>query len=549
MSLLRATSRGRTLSSVSSSVPFPFLPWPSLPNREPDHPQPTSSPSTEKNATTVIRVLTEQRSADLNAALEATGIVPSPELLSAVVHSSTLSAAATLSLYRWSNGRCPGVVPVIVNALGKARAFDDAWTVLLSNPPCEEPSFAALIRRYARARMPGAAIRTFEYADARNLFDVLIDSLCKEGHARSAEAYVAEKKKKDPLWSPSIVCYNIFLHGFLRSRRFRSAERLWRELQREETVRPTVVTFGTMIEGLCRANNPDRAVQILEVEMRTAGISPNEITCNPIVDALAEAGRFKEALAAVEKFPLYGISPNISTYNSLIKGFCKNGDVAGASKILKRMIKEGILPTTTTYNYLLKLFSREGKIEEGMNLYERMVRSGYAPDRLSYHLVVKMLCEGKRLGLAEMVMREMKGKGVASDLATGSMLVHLLCRLRRFEEAFMEFEGMVEKGVSPQYLTYRMLKWELGRLGRTEMAERLTRLMGSVRCSRKLPRSYRGAGKGRLTEEMEKKKAVLRKAQALAESLKLSKGGGLPESDVATARSLVGCIRWRVYAG
>ncbi|XP_010254237.1 PREDICTED: pentatricopeptide repeat-containing protein At5g11310, mitochondrial isoform X1 [Nelumbo nucifera] len=473
------------------------------------------------------------------AALNQTGIKPSPILLEAIFNHLDYSPKPLYTLFRWAEHQpsyC-STTPVfnsMIDILAKAREFDLVWSLMLEclnsnvNPSLiSSDTFAILMRRYARADMPQASIRTFEFAHKSDtvhrldlnldLFDVLLDSLCKEGHARIASAYLDQRKQLEPGWIPTIRVYNILLNGWFRSRKLKQAERLW-EVMRKENVAPTVVTYGTIIEGYCRMRRVDQAIELIG-EMRREGIEPNDIVCNPIIDALSEAGRFKEALAMMERLSISDSGPTVSTYNSLVKGYCKAGDLVRASKTLKMMIGRGFVPTPTTYNYFFRHFSRFGKIEEGMNLYTKMTESGYVPDRLTYHLLIKMLCEQGRLDLAVQVRKEMMVRGFDSDLATSTMLVHLLCRLHRFEEAGEEFEDMIRRGIVPQYLTYRKLVEELKKSGMTEIARRISARMASIPHSKKLPDRYKEGTDG----SHEFRSSIMRRAQAMSDILKTCK--------------------------
>ncbi|KAM0932617.1 putative tetratricopeptide-like helical domain superfamily [Dioscorea sansibarensis] len=417
------------------------------------------SPDDAADAAAIAALL---RASNADAALANSPVTPRPSLIDALIRDSSaeLSAGPLLSLARWAGpSLSSSQLASFVDLLSLRRSFHSAWSLLLPHPPGPHliPSFSSLIRRYSRAAMPHAALRTYNYAlqstaDSDDLFLVLLDALCKEGHVRSASDLFTNKRSSGG-WAPSAPFYNVLLHGWFRARKLRKAERLWEEM-RGDGVPPTIVTYGILIEGLCRMRRPDQALSLLD-EMKPAGLEPNPLHVNPIIDSLAEDGRFKEALGFLEKFPLYGISPNISTYNSLVKGFCKHGDLVGASNTLKAMIGRDVLPTATTYNYFFKHFSKSGKIEEGMNLYTKMIQSGYAPDRLTYQLLIKMLCEKQRLELAVQLIKEMNMNGFESDLATSTMLVHLLCRLRRYQEACEAFEEMIKRGVVPQYITYQ----------------------------------------------------------------------------------------------
>ncbi|KAF8393305.1 hypothetical protein HHK36_021546 [Tetracentron sinense] len=503
----------------------------------------------------------------LETALDRTGIKPGPGLLQAIFNHFDSSPKPLFTLFLWAEKKpfFLSTVPLfnsMVELLAKGRYFDSAWSLLLDRLEATPSmisggTFAILIRRYARAGMPLPAIRTFEFAcnlDAiccsdsnLDLFEVLLDTLCKEGHVRVASEYVDRRRELEPSWVPSVRVYNILLNGWFRSRKLKWAEHLWVEM-RKENVAPTVVTYGTLVEGYCRMRRVERAIELVS-EMRREGMEPNAIVYNPVVDALGEAGRFKEALEMIERFMVSESGPNTSTYNSLVKGFCKAGDLVGASKILKTMIGRGFVPTPTTYNYFFRYFSRFGKIEEGMNLYTKMIESGYTPDRLTYHLLMKMLCEQERLDLAVQVGREMRASGYDLDLATSTMLVHLLCKLHRLEEACVEFEDMIRRGIVPQYLTYRKLNDELKKSGRNEMARKVSDQIDSVPHSKKLPNTYsRGADGSRA-----RKMAIMQKAEAMSDILKtcrdpkeLSKLRSSSLTAVESANRLIEDIRGRV---
>ncbi|XP_057959356.1 pentatricopeptide repeat-containing protein At5g11310, mitochondrial [Malania oleifera] len=554
---------------ASDQDPNPVPPATSLqfPNAIPDH-----NPNFHHGDFITLRGLLTNPSLrpgpPLETALDGTGIEPGPCLLQAIFDHLDSSPKPLFSLFLWAKKQ-PGfqhsavVFNSMINVLAKARQFDSAWSLLVDHLDDNErlslvsiDTFAILIRRYARAGMPQSAIRTFEFACnldliqeskfEMNLLEILLDSLCKEGHARVASEYFDRKRVVDPSSVPSTRVYNILLNGWFRLRKLKRVERLWLEM-RKENVTPTIVTYGTLVEGYCRVRRTERAIELVD-EMRREGIEPNAIVYNSIIDALGEEGKFKEALGMMERFLLLDSGPTISTFNSLVKGFCKAGDLVGASKILKMMIGWGFVPTPTTYNYFFRYFSKFGKIEEGMNLYTKMIKSGHMPDRLTYHLLVKMLCERERLDLVIQISKEMRVRGCDLDLATSTMLVHLLFKMHRLEEAFAEFEDMIRRGIVPQYLTFQKMNYELQKRGMTEMVRKLRDMMASVPHSMKLPNTYRGGEDAPRVRKM----SIIQKAKAMSDILKtcrnpreLVKRRSSSESPVSSANKLIEEIRRR----
>ncbi|KAG6389548.1 hypothetical protein SASPL_151019 [Salvia splendens] len=448
------------------------------------------------------------------------------------------------------------VFNAMVDSLGKAREFDSAWCVILDQIKGdlnERPNFdtyVIMIRRYARAGLPFAAIRTYEYIccldsfhdsnAGKNLLETLLDSLCKEKHVRIASKYLDTITEKDPSWLPSVRIYNILLNGWLRIGKLKHAERI-RVQMKKAGVKANVVTYGTLVEGFCQMSHPDNAIELVN-EMRAEGVEPNAIVYNSIIDALGEAGRLKEAMGMLERFSILEMGPTLSTYNSLVKGFCKAGDLVEASKIVKMMMSVKCLPSTTTYGYFLKYLSKVGKTEVALDLYNQMIKSGYEQDRFTYHLLVKMLCRDERVDLATKMIKEMRGRGFDLDLATSTMLIHLLWKLQRYDEAVFEFVDMLRRGIVPQHLTYQRMTEDLERRGMFKTAHKLHDLMASVPRSTKVPNTYKGS--------QEWKMSIIKRAESMSQILKtrktpseLGQNRYQPESAVLSAQRLIDHIQ------
>ncbi|CAI9094424.1 OLC1v1030164C1 [Oldenlandia corymbosa var. corymbosa] len=444
---------------------------------------------------------------DLENALTQSGIVPTPDLLLQMFNHFDCSPKPLYSLFLWAEKQTGYKFSVAVfngaiNALGKAREFGRAWDLIqnkmLGSDKPDMDTFAIMIRRYTRARLPSSAIHAYEFASnldflegsdvEHKLFEILLDSLCKEGRVKVASKCLANRRLQDTNWVPSIRIFNILLNGWFRARNLRGAEQLWMEMKKEN-IKPTTVTYGTLIEGYCRMGLVDVANDLI-AEMRKEGVEPNAIVYNPVIDALGEAGRFQEALALMEQLSVLESGPTLSTYNSLVKGFCKAEDLEGASITLKMMINRGVLPSITTYNYFFKYFSKSGKIEEGLNLYNKILESGYSPDRLTYRLLVKMLCEEGRLDLSMQVVKEMRSRGCDLDLATSTMLIHLQIKKHQLDMAFDAFEDLIRRGLVPQYLTYEVMSSELRKDGKEEIAQKLYDMMSTIPHSKKLPNTF-----------------------------------------------------------
>ncbi|KAL2517625.1 Pentatricopeptide repeat-containing protein [Abeliophyllum distichum] len=220
--------------STQSKLPIPILPLPNCtpPNTNPQEkhlppPQPPPPPLQNPNKipnfnptefTILSKILTDKAIPSgpaLEEALTEARINPAEALLLEIFKQFDFSPKLLFTLFLWAEKQ-PGycfsftVFNAIVNALGKAREFDSSWSLILdkiNKNASEMPdldTFAIMIRRYGRAGLPLPAIRTFEYASSlgflndlesgKNLLEILLDSLCKEGHVRVASEYFDKRR-------------------------------------------------------------------------------------------------------------------------------------------------------------------------------------------------------------------------------------------------------------------------------------------------------------------------------------------------------------------
>lgn len=423
-----------------------------------------------------------------------------------------------------------GVVNGMVKVFARSREFEAALCLIFSrikrgSEGLDADTFAILIRRYARAGLPSPAVRCLELSyclnliqspnSGLNLFEILLDSFCKEGLVLEATEYFDKKRGRDPGWIPSIIVYNSLLAGGFRSRKLDLVNWLLDEMKKDK-VKHNVVTYATLVEGFCWMSQIVVAIELVG-QMKDEGIRPDASIYNSLIDTLGKMGRLKEALGMLERLLVLESGPTFSTYDSLVKSFCKAGDIVGANKIIKMMIGRGFIPTTTTYSYLFRYFSNTEKAEEGMSLYTKMIESGYDPDRISCLILMKVLCKQEKLDLAMQIRKEIKVRGYNLDFASYTMLVHLLCDTYRLEEAFGELKEMINMGFVPQYSTCRKILDEMKKHGSMGKGRELFDLVASVPQLATLQNTY---GREDYASRV-RKRAIMGKAKAISDNLKI----------------------------
>lgn len=444
------------------------------------------------------------------------------------------------SVFSWAEkqqiGAGLGLLPVgvlngMVKVFARNREFESALCLIFHRMKrarvdrLDADTFAILIRRFARAGLPCPAVRCMELAyslnliqsqsSGLNLFEILLDSFCKEGLVLEATEYFNKKRGCYPGWVPSVIVYNSLLAGAFRSRQLELVNWVLGEMKKDK-VKRNINTYSTLVEGFCWMSRVDVAIELIE-QMNDEGIGPNASVYNSIINALGGMGRFKEALGFLERFLILESGPTLSTYDSLVKSFCKGGDIEGANKILKMMISRGIMPTTATYSYLFRYFSITERTEEGVNLYTKMIESGYNPDRVSCLILVKMLCKQERLDSAMQIKKEMKVRGYDLDFASYTMLVDLLCDTYRLEEALVELKEMIDMGFVPRNSTCRKMLNEMKKHGSMEKGRELSDMVASVPQLATLQNSF---GREDYASRV-RKRAIMGKAKAMSDTLKI----------------------------
>ncbi|XP_057521019.1 pentatricopeptide repeat-containing protein At5g11310, mitochondrial [Amaranthus tricolor] len=502
-----------TLSSSSSRNPNP-------------NPNPNFS---ETNFNTVCTILNNPEPItfqNLDNALHEARIGPIEPLLLAIFKKFDSSPKLVFSLFRWAEKQ-PGYNPsnsnfnLMIYVLTKSGEFKWALMVLLheiktgnGSKLVSTESLGVLIRHYARLGDVLSAIRIFEFGNTLeiDLFELLLNGLCRYGHLMVACECIDKKMDLQPDWVPSINVYNMLLKEWFRVQNLKQVERVWLRMRCEKVI-PGIVTFGILVEGYCKAGFVDRALELFG-EMRKYGVVPDRMVYGPVVDGLLGAGRLNEALGVLERFLVLEVGPTFSTFNTLIRGFCKAGDLNGGGKILRMMISRGIMPTAMTYNWFFRYYSKHGKVEEGVNLYRKMIQSGYEPDSLTFHLMLKMLCEEERLDLAMQIRNDMRSKAHVLDSDISTMLIDLLCKMHRLEAAVVEFEDLIQRGCVPNYVSYQTLHHQLKKKGLHEMAVKIFDLVSTARSSTTLPKEFG------FDTFHERRKCIMQKARAMSNILK-----------------------------
>ncbi|KAM1036923.1 hypothetical protein ACFX1X_032166 [Malus domestica] len=177
--------------------------------------------------------------------------------------------------------------------------------------------------------------------------------------------------------------------------------------------------------------------------MLDSGFKMDEYTLGSFVHALCKAGRWKEALALVEKEEFV---TNTVLYTKMIYGFCEASLFEEAMDFLNRIRCDSCIPNVVTYRTLLcgclKKRQLTKKVSDADQLFEMMLTEGCSPNVIAYTALIDGHCKAGRIEKACQIYERMRDG---------------FCKYGKLDEAQEVFAKMSEQGYSPNVYTYSSL--------------------------------------------------------------------------------------------
>ncbi|OAY75541.1 Pentatricopeptide repeat-containing protein, mitochondrial [Ananas comosus] len=346
----------------------------------------------------------------------------------------------------------PAAYDAMVDILGRVRQFDVAWQLIVEmgcggggDVGPTPRTFAVLVRRYVAAGMTRQAIRSFDDMEAfvgrepsSAEFQMLLDTLCKYGHAKVATEIFNKRKSK---YEPDEKTYSILIYGWCKVNQLEMA-------QKHASLHPEN-----------RFDRTIRAAEDLLKEMGSRGIEPDVTSYSIILHVYSRAHKPELCLHMFRSMREKGICPTVATYTSVVKCLASCGRLEAADKLLDEMSSNGVCPSPATYNCFFKEYRGRNDAEGAMNLYKKMKESGLLskPDIHTYNILLGMFSKLDRLGTVRELWSDMSESGVGPDLDSYTLLIHGLCEKNKWREACQFFMEMIEKGFLPQKVTFETL--------------------------------------------------------------------------------------------
>uniref|UniRef100_M8BUQ1 inositol-phosphate phosphatase n=1 Tax=Aegilops tauschii TaxID=37682 RepID=M8BUQ1_AEGTA len=279
---------------------------------------------------------------------------------------------------------------------------------------------------------------------------------------------------------PDVVCYNLLIDAYGRTRRLGKAEAMYAALLEARCV-PTEDTYALLLRAYCAAGSLHRAEGVIS-EMREHGIPPSRslsistrVDCatvyNAYLDGLLKARCAEKAVEVYQRMKRERCRTNTETYTLMINVYGKSKQPMSAMKVFKEMQSLGCKANICTYTALVNAFAREGLCEKAEEVFEEMQQAGHEPDVYAYNALMEAYSRAGFPQAAAEIFSLMQHMGCEPDRASYNILVDAYGRSGLHREAEAVFESLKRQGMAPTMKSHMLLLAAHARSGNVARCE------------------------------------------------------------------------------
>ncbi|RWW11228.1 hypothetical protein GW17_00025176 [Ensete ventricosum] len=218
-------------------------------------------------------------------------------------------------------------------------------------------------------------------------YNTVISALCRVGHFKKARFLLDQMELPGARCPPDTFTYTILISSYCKHslqtgcrkairRRIWEANHMFRRMLFNGFV-PDVVTYNCLIDGLCKTYRIERAHELLD-DMPVKGCSPNRVTYNSFIRYYSVVNQVDKAVETMRAMVSRNHGkPTSSSYTPIIHALCETGRVREARDFLEEMAAGGSMPREFTYNLVCSALNHAGeknlpkdlctRIEDGMH--------------------------------------------------------------------------------------------------------------------------------------------------------------------------------------
>lgn len=284
-----------------------------------------------------------------------------------------------LELFHWSS-KLPrfkhsvNTFHITIQKLGLSGMMDQMYDVvnqLLALPHLgSEPLYNTIIYYFTKARKLSRAITVFKHmkkvhdSECRpsiKTYNLLFAAFLSRGrntyinHMYMGTMESLFRQLLNDRFEPDIFILNSMIQGYVLSNHVNDALRIFHQMGVVYSCSPDAVSYDHVIYGLCAQGRTNNARELFS-QMKGKGFFPSSKTYNSLVNALALAGEFEDALRFLWEMAENKRTTDFITYETLLDEFCQKGKAAQALSLLEEFEKKRVVdgPTFKRLSYVVK---------------------------------------------------------------------------------------------------------------------------------------------------------------------------------------------------
>ncbi|XP_062210128.1 pentatricopeptide repeat-containing protein DOT4, chloroplastic-like [Phragmites australis] len=199
----------------------------------------------------------------------------------------------------------------------------------------------------------GYMVRSYDCCSKAILWNALMSMYSHVGCVSDAERVFLEIERKD------VVSWNVMIGAFAKNGYGERALELV-DMMAQCGMQPDSMTFTAVLMACCHGGLVDEGLALFQRFVSVVGLVPTMEQCACIVDLLARAGRFMEALEFINRMPM---KPNAIVWGALLSGSRMHHSVEFARIAFEQLVQ--VEPENAgNFVTMSNIYANSGMIED-----------------------------------------------------------------------------------------------------------------------------------------------------------------------------------------
>lgn len=425
-------------------------------------------PDISPAAKTICEVLIKVPRNEVDAALSATGLAPSPELVQEILRVSYNYPSSAIKFFRWARQLAKQSAyswNLMIDLLGKNELFEEMWNgirTMRQEKILSLPTFVSVFGSYCSAGRFKEATMSFEVMDRYEVekdvvaVNSLLSAICSEENQTSkAWEFFEKHKEKIPLDGDSFA---ILLEGWEKEGNVEKAEVTFDEMVKRIGWNPeNVSSYDAFLITLVRGGRSEDAIKVL-LELKKNRCLPGLKFLSNALDSLIQQNDANHAILLWDIVVGSGLVPNLIVYNAIIGLLSENSKIDDSFRLLDSMVFHGAFPNSVTYNLIFSCLIKNKKIKEVSQFFREMVKNECPPTPSNCAAAITMLFDGYDPETAIDIWNYMDENHIEPMDASANALLIGLCNLNRLTEVRSFADDMIDQRIEILESTMKLLK-------------------------------------------------------------------------------------------